>query len=184
MSALRRFALRWLPGPDWILTHLVARIPLAAPRMALYRLFGMTLLDPRTGCLMLNVDVVHAHRITIGRRSIVGPRCHLDARGGITLGDDVNVSGYTRFMTAKHEVQDPDFTASFAPITVGDRVWFGLGATVLGGVTIGEGAVVSAGAVVTKDVEPYTIVGGVPARKIGERTRDLRYELGYRPNWA
>ncbi|HMS72434.1 MAG TPA: hypothetical protein PKB03_05320, partial [Baekduia sp.] len=65
----------------------------------------------------------------------------------------------------------------------GDRAWVALGATVLGGVTIGEGAVVAAGAVVTKDVEPYSVVGGVPAVKIGDRSRGLRYELDYRPSW-
>jgi maltose O-acetyltransferase len=80
-------------------------------------------------------------------------------------------------------VQDPDFVESFAPVVIGDRVWIGLRALVLGGVTIGEGAIVAAGAVVTKDVAPYTIVAGVPAVSVGERTRGLRYELDYRPNW-
>ncbi len=55
---------------------------------------------------------------------------------------------------------------------------------VVGSVTIGEGAVVAAGAVVTKDVDPYMIVGGVPARPIRERARDLTYELSWRPDWA
>jgi len=59
-----------------------------------------------------------------------------------------------------------------------------LGATVLGGVTIGEGAVVTANATVTKDVAPYTIVGGTPAREIGSRDPNQTYELDYRPNWT
>jgi acetyltransferase-like isoleucine patch superfamily enzyme len=184
VTALRALAVRLLPSPDWILNHVVARLPYAAWRMSLYRLLGVRLADPSTGCLMLGVEVYFPTRLRIGRGTVVGPRCMLDARGGIELGDHVNVSGHSRFMTAKHEVQDPQFEATFEPIVVGDRAWIALGVTVLGGVTIGEGAVVAAGAVVTKDVPPFTIVAGSPARPIGERTRDLRYELDYRPNWA
>lgn len=86
-------------------------------------------------------------------------------------------------MTAKHDVQSPDFVAEYAPIIVGDRAWIALGATILGGVRIGEGAVVAAGSVVTRDVADFAIAAGVPARQVGERTRDLRYALDYRPNW-
>ena len=76
------------------------------------------------------------------------------------------------------------FSWKFAePIVIGDRVWIGMNATVLGGVTIGEGAVVAAGSVVTKDVPPFTVVGGVPARPIKDRERELTYRLAYRPNW-
>ena len=86
-------------------------------------------------------------------------------------------------MTAKHVVDDPGFAAVFEPIVVGDRAWIALGATVLGGVTIGEGAIVAAGAVVTHDVEPYAVVGGVQARKLRKHNRELEYTLGYRPLW-
>lgn len=181
---LKQLLVRVLPSPEWVLNHLVNRLPYAAWRMRCYQLARVRFADVRTGVLMLGVEVSHPWRLAVGRNSIVGPHVLLDARGHITLGDDVNISSHTRIQTAKHEVQDPDFTASFAPVVVGDRVWIGLGATVLGGVTIGEGAVVAAGAVVTKDVAPYTIVAGTPARAIGERTRDLRYQLDYRPNWA
>lgn len=176
--------MRLLPSPAWILNSIVNRLPYAAWRMPLYALFGVRFTDRATGCLMLGVQVHHPTGLSVGRGSIVGPHCLLDARGGIEIGANVNLTGETRFMTAKHEVQDPDFVDSYAPIVIEDRVWVALGATVLGGVRLGEGAVVCAGAVVIADVAPYTIVGGVPARKIGERTRELRYELSYRPNWA
>jgi len=183
VPSLVALAVRLLPSPDWVLNHVVAKVPYAAWRMACYRALGVKMADPRRVCVMLSVEVYHPTRLRIGTGTIVGPHCLLDARGGIELGDNVNVSGHSRFMTAKHDVQDPDFPATFEPIVVGDRAWVALGVTVLGGVTIGEGAVVSAGAVVTRDVEPFTIVAGTPARPIGVRTRDLRYELDYRPNW-
>jgi putative colanic acid biosynthesis acetyltransferase WcaF len=176
-------ASRHLPPLELILNHAVNRIPLVRPRMRCYALAGVRLEDASTGVIMLGSEVWAPRRLELGAHTIVGRHCLLDARGGLRLGRSVNVTSYSRFMTAKHLVNDPDFDAVFEPIVVEDRAWIALGATVLGGVTIGEGAVVAAGAVVTSDVEPFTIVGGIPAKPIGSRNRDLRYELLYRPNW-
>jgi acetyltransferase-like isoleucine patch superfamily enzyme len=68
-----------------------------------------------------------------------------------------------------------NFRMKSSPVIIDDYVWVGINATVLQGVRIGEGAVVAAGAVVTKNVEPYTIVGGIPAKQIGVRTKNLDY---------
>ena len=95
--------------------------------------------------------------------------------GGLTIGDSVSVSHGVMIMTGSHDVQSRHFPVKFYPIEIGDFVWIGCGAMVLQNVKIGKGAVVSAGAVVTKDVPPYTIVGGVPAKVIGHRTEDLEY---------
>ena len=73
------------------------------------------------------------------------------------------------------QYQAKDFIGRFLPITIEDYVWIGVGAVILQNVHIGKGAVICAGAVVTKDVGDYEIVGGVPAKKIGERTEDLDY---------
>ncbi len=175
---------RWLPPRAAVLNHIVNRIPVVGVRMRAYRSFGVRFEDAASGTIMLGAEVWSPARLTIGARTIVGRNCLLDARGGISIGRDVNIGSDTILMTAKHEVQDPDFVASYAPIEIGDRVWIALRATILGGVTIGEGAVVAAGAVVTRDVAPFTIVGGTPAAPIGERTRDLRYQLDYRANWV
>jgi putative colanic acid biosynthesis acetyltransferase WcaF len=151
--------------------------------MSAYRAFGVRLEERGSGVIMLGTEVYAPARLELGRGTIVGRHCLLDARGGIRIGRDVNVSSYTRFMTAKHVIDDPWFDAEFDPAIVEDRVWIAMGATVLGGVTIGEGAVVAAGSVVTRDVDPFMVVGGVPARPIRERSHDLRYQLDYRPNW-
>ena len=73
-------------------------------------------------------------------------------------------------------MQSRNFSEVHKPIKVGNHVWIGAGAIVLQGVEVGDGAVLAAGAVVVDDVPPYTIVGGVPAKKIGERVRDLDYK--------
>ena len=80
---------------------------------------------------------------------------------------------------AEHDVNDPDFKALRAPVEIGDYVFIGPRAIILPGVKIGRGAVVGAGAVVTRDVEEFEIVGGVPAKVIGERKiKNPSYKLG------
>lgn len=116
----------------------------------------------------------------IGRGCIIGDRCQLDARcGGIFMGEDVNIGTCVSLWTGSHDANDSWFRSmhKIGKITIGNRAWLGSHCVILDQVNIGEGAVVAAGAVVTKDVDPYTIVAGVPAKKIGERNKDLRYHF-------
>ena len=82
-------------------------------------------------------------------------------------------------VTADHDVQDAACAGRTRPVRIGPRAFVGSRATILPGVTIGEASVVCAGAVVTRDVEPFDIVAGVPARRVGRRVTDLRYEASY-----
>lgn len=116
--------------------------------------------------------------ITIGNHSSIGDQCVLDGRAGLTIGDSVNISTAAWIWTAQHDLQDSNFAGQEAPVVIEDYAWISSRTTILPGVTIGEGAVVATGAVVTKSVAPYEIVGGVPAKKIGERNRNLEYKLG------
>ena len=84
-------------------------------------------------------------------------------------------------ITGSHDIDDPQFTADFKPIKVGHHCWLGTGAIILQGVSIGDGAVVADGAVVTKDVPPYEVWGGVPARFIRKRSHELSYNNGRPP---
>jgi putative colanic acid biosynthesis acetyltransferase WcaF len=172
-----------VPPGAWIANTLVNRIPIASMRMRCYALMGIDFEDPRTGVIMLCTEIRAPRLLHIGRNSAIGRHCTIDARGGITIGRDVNISSDARLQTAKHLIDDPDFMHDFSPIAVGDRAWIAEAAVVLGGVSIGEGAVVAAGAVVTKDVAPFTVVGGVPAHAIRTRSQDLRYHLAWRPDW-
>ena len=174
---------RALPPPEYVLNHVVSKVPLVSARMRCYRLVGVRFEDVANTTIMLGTEVWSPRGLSIGAHSIVGRGCVLDARGGITIGRSVNIGSDTILQTAKHVVASRTFEDSYDAIVVQDRAWLALRVTVIAGVTIGEGAVVAAGAVVTRDVPPFTIVGGVPAGKIGERPRDLDYELEYRPNW-
>ena len=87
----------------------------------------------------------------------------------ITIGDNAIVSDGAYICTASHDISKGDFPLTTAPINIGAGAWVAAHACVMPGVTIGEGAVVAAGAVVTKDVPPWTVVGGNPARPIKKR---------------
>jgi len=119
-------------------------------------------------------------RIAVGQHTVVNRDVLLDGRMGLVIGDNVSISEGAAIFTLEHDPDSPDFANRGAEVRICDRAFIGARAIVLPGVTVGEGAVVAAGAVVTRDVPPYTIVGGVPARPIGERSHDLRYELNYR----
>jgi acetyltransferase-like isoleucine patch superfamily enzyme len=109
--------------------------------------------------------------IKIGRDSLVGEFTVIRGQGGVTLGDRVYTSPYTQIIAVNHVFDDPNrpfveqgITAK--GIVVEDDVWIGSGAILTDGVRVGRGAVIAAGAVVTQDVSPHTVVGGVPSRFI------------------
>lgn len=109
--------------------------------------------------------------ITIGKNVFLNMGCTFQDQGGIFI-DDGALIGHNVVLATLNHAMDPEDRATMipAPIHIGKRVWIGANATVLPGVTIGDGAIVAAGAVVTKDVPENTVVGGVPARvmrKIG-----------------
>lgn len=115
-------------------------------------------------------DLPHAH-ITIGARSLIGEGCVLRGQGGITIGDDVYLAPLVQLLAVDHDYRDLEVPISQQPIvcrgiTIEDDVWIGGGAIVVDGVRIGRHSVVAAGAVVTRDVAPFSVVGGVPARVI------------------
>jgi acetyltransferase-like isoleucine patch superfamily enzyme len=121
------------------------------------------------------------HDITIGNNTVINRFCYIDGRGPLYIGNNVNVSHYTIIHTLTHITNSPYFHAQQRPVAILDHAWIGARAIILPGVTVGEGAVVAAGATVNRDIAPYTIVAGNPAVVVGERTKDLRYKTRYFP---
>jgi maltose O-acetyltransferase len=159
----------------FVLTAAVGHVPSGRFRHAFYRgLLGMTL---GRGARVNGRAEIRVGDISIGDGTIVGHDAILDGRSGIWIGRSVNISSEVAIWTLQHDHQDPDFRSVGGPVVVHDRAWLSFRATILPGVTIGEGAVVAANATVTRDVPPYAIVAGTPAVPIAERTRDLRYTL-------
>ncbi|MBY0099492.1 sugar O-acetyltransferase [Mesobacillus maritimus] len=103
--------------------------------------------------------------IKVGKNVFINSGCRFQDQGGITIGDGVLIGHNVVLATLNHDI-DPRKRSTLhpAPISIGQDVWIGANATVVPGVTIGDGAIIAAGAVVTKDVPPNVIVGGVPAK--------------------
>ena len=127
-----------------------------------------------------NVDLRSPYRISIGKCCNINKRVVLDGRGGITIGDNVDIAQDVNIWTEQHNYNSPDFKAELAPVVIKDYVWIASRATILPGIELGEGCVVACGSVVTKNVPPYTLVAGVPAKVIGQRNKNLKYKLGSR----
>ena len=170
---IRRFAFRFKGGLEFLALTMVALIPSHVVRRALYRLFGMKI--GRSAWIYARCEIRAPRGITIGANSVVGIDGILDGRGGIVIGRNVNLSSEVAIWTAEHDANHPLFQMRLEPVVIEDFAWLSFRVTVLPGVTVARGAVVAAGSVVTKDVPPYAIVAGVPAKVIGKRTEDLRY---------
>ncbi len=115
--------------------------------------------------------------LSIANNVIVGPHNVFLIRGGLRVGNNVNISGFSFFISQSHDVNDPMAHTSLKEIVIKDGAWIATNATILPGVTVGKGAVVCAGAVVTKSVDDYAVVAGNPAVKIKERSRRIDYLL-------
>lgn len=106
------------------------------------------------------------NRVTFGKNVFINHSAILSSSGGIEFGDNVMVAPGLKIATINHDMYDRHVTYTYGKVTVKENAWIGMGVTICPGVTIGKYAVVAAGAVVTKDVPDYAVVGGVPAKVI------------------
>ena len=159
--------------------EVINRIPSRHFRIWFYRAMGAKI--GKNTVIYRRVNMLLPKRLKIGDNSSIGWNVEIDARGEIIIGNNVNISSHTKFITGSHELDDKEFKAKFKPIIIKDRAWIATGATILQGVIIGEGSVVCAGAVVTKDVPDFTVVGGVPAKILRKREYDLTYTIPKAP---
>lgn len=166
----------FLYGLAQYLVTLCGYIPSHTIRLLIYHhFFKMSIGDGST--IYGGAKLRSPWRIRIGQNSIIGEDTLLDGRGELIIGNNVNLSTGVWIWTMQHDKDSPWFAPVPGTVVIDDYAWISSRATILPNVTIGKGAVVAAGAVVTKDVLPYAVVGGVPAKIIGTRNKDLRYTL-------
>ena len=173
LKRVKRQYCRHRDGLKFLLLGLVGHVPSQRLRLAAYRIAGV-----RLGSRVViygGAEIREPKGVSIGEGSVIGHRAILDGRRGLSIGRHVNISTGVWLWTLEHDPADRAFGVKGGPIVVEDYVWLSAGVQVLTGVTIGEGAVVAAGSVVTKDVPPFAIVAGIPGRVIGERPRSLAY---------
>ncbi|MDP3987635.1 MAG: DapH/DapD/GlmU-related protein [Candidatus Levybacteria bacterium] len=166
---------------ELFILHVAGNIPSHYIRRFFYRMAGVRI--GKNSTIHTGARFYDPQNIAIGDGSIIGEGVVLDGRDKLSIGNHVDIASEVMIYNAEHDIQSPDFFASCEPVEISDYVFIGPRALILPGVKIGKGAVVAAGAVVTKDVSEFSIVGGVPASVIGERkVKDLNYRLG-RASW-
>lgn len=163
------------------LLHLIGHIPSHHIRRFFYRLAGMKIGKGST--LHMGARFYNPENISIGEDSIIGEGTVLDGRSKLMIGNHVDIASEVMIYNAEHDVNAKHFAAvesvTLEQVVIEDYVFIGARVIILPGVTIKKGAVIGAGAVVTKDVSEFTIVGGVPAKVIGERKdKNPQYKLG------
>jgi maltose O-acetyltransferase len=175
----------------WVfLCTLTGYIPSHIVRLFLYRYFFRINIGADSS-IHWRAEFNQPAGISIGHNTIIGNDAFLDGRAKqflkyrrehgypLTIGNNVSIAGEVRIYTMEHDVDSADFVEIGGPVIIEDHVVIGSRVTILPGVRLGEGAVIASGAVVTKDVPPYTVVGGVPAAFIKNRSKDLRYTLKF-----
>jgi len=160
-----------------VIAVICALVPLHSIRNFFLRLAGVRI--GKHSFIHMGVRFFYPHGVRVGQGTIVGDHCFLDGRAPLRIGNHVDIASEVMIWTSQHDIHSPDFHAIEAKVTIEDYVFVGPRAIILPGVTISRGAVVAAGAIVSKDIPSGGIFAGIPAKKIGERdTKNLHYKLG------
>ena len=160
-----------------VITHIPMR---RFRRVILKKLLGICLQD--NSCLMMHVKLYSLGRISLGSNSVVNQFCVLDGRDyHIRIGDNADIGPYTHIWTIGHDPDSPVHKTSGGDVEINDHAWIASRVTILPGVTIGRGAVVAAGSIVTKDVPEKAIVAGNPAKFVRWRKNELEYFIDFAP---
>lgn len=176
-KACRR-VLNWYWDFELMILHFVSEhCPIGPVRYALFTLSGLKMGQGST--LHMGVRFFDPKGINIGEDTIVGFGTFLDGRKEIKIGNHVDIASEVMIYNSEHDLDSEEFTAREEAVVIGDYVFIGPRAIIMPGVKIGKGAVIAGGAVVTKDVDEFIVVGGIPAKVIGERkNKNPKYHLG------
>jgi acetyltransferase-like isoleucine patch superfamily enzyme len=162
----------------WVfILHIVGFFPSHFVRRFFYRISGVKI--GKGSALHMGTRFYFPSNISIGEDTIIGESAVLDGRASIRIGSHTDFASEVMIYNAWHDIEDPNFSAISKPVEIGDFVFIGPRSIILPGVKIGNGAVIAAGSVVTKDIGEREVVGGVPAKPIKERElKDFHYRLG------
>ncbi len=162
----------------WLMIlRFVGFIPLHFVRKIFYLASGIDM--PFDSTIHIGANFFKPSNITIGHDTIIGDHCFMDGRAPLKIGNHVGIASQVLIYNDEHDINSPDYGNSFGPVEIGDYVFIGPRAIILPNIKIGKGAVVAAGAIVTKDIPEFEIWGGVPAKKISDRKIDNpNYRLG------
>lgn len=167
----------WILDVELLIVNSAGFVPSHTFRLLIYMLAGVHI--GKGSRIHMGARFFYPENISIGDGTIIGDNVFLDGREKLIIGNHVDMASSIMIYNSEHDINSEDFKAITATVEIGDYVFIGPRAIILPGVKIGKGAIIAAGAVVTKHVSDYKIVGGVPAEVIGERKiKDLHYKLG------
>ncbi|MEK7112610.1 MAG: acyltransferase [Patescibacteria group bacterium] len=167
----------WWLDFELMLLRWAGHVPLHSFRKLCYVLSGMKI--GRGSTLHMWASFFNPCNISIGEGTIIGDHVFLDGRAALKIGNHVDIASEVMIYNSEHDLESVDFHAREEAVEIGDYVFIGPRAIILPGVNVGKGAVVAAGAVVSKNVPDFAIVGGIPAAVIGERkNKNPKYRLG------
>lgn len=159
-----------------LLRH-AGHIPIHTVRIFLYRLAGITI--GRGSKIHMWCNFYFPKNINIGQDTIIGDHAFLDGRETLKIGNHVAIASQVLIYNSQHDIDSEDFKPVSGQVTIEDHTFIGPRVIILPGVTIGRGAIVASGAVVTRNVDPFTVVGGIPAKFIRHRKLvNPQYRLG------
>ncbi len=144
-------------------------------------MYGMGIRLGNGAVILTECRFAKGRNVIIGEGSVINNHCFIDNRGKITVGRNSSISIGTWILTMGHDIESPEFRAVIKEVSIGSHVWICARCIIQPGVVIGDGAVVLPGTVVCKDVSPFSIVGGVPARIVGSRKLNPNYVLNWNP---
>lgn len=158
-----------------ITNSVINRLPAWWLRKLLYQALGMKI--GKYCRIGLGTIVIYPKQIRMGDRVIINEHCFLDGRGGITVGDNVSISIYSKIITASHDINSDTFMYQHSPVNIDSFVFVGAAAILLEGTHLGKGCCIGAGSIVKGNYEAGSIYVGNPVKKLGERKSEYKYEL-------
>lgn len=178
INKYKKLKSRILPGWEWWFTNsFLYNFPSKRFRNHQLKRMGMTFKgDAR---IYAGFHIRNPKGIVLENGVSIGPKVLLDGRMGLTIKEGAVIGYGAIIWTLNHDYNDIHFCGKGAPVTIGRHAWVCSNSIILPGITIGEGAVVASGAIVTHDVPPFCVVGGVPAKVIGQR-ENKEYDYGYK----
>ena len=167
-------------GLLYLANRIISRVPSHSVRLFFYRhVMGFSIGQGSFIFMDAWFDTKGEGSFVMGHHSVVNQKCRLDNRGRLVIGNNVAIAADVCILTADHDLNASDFPGRHRQVSIGDHAFIGTRALLLPGVTIGQGAAVAAGSVVTKDVPEFAIVAGCPAKQIGKRNGPFAYEATY-----
>jgi maltose O-acetyltransferase len=177
LKKIKRCIKELCPGYEWwYINSWLYNFPSIRFRNWKLRKMGMTM--SKNVRLYAGFHIRNPKGIVLEDGVSIGPKVLLDGRNGLTIRKNAVIGYEAIIWTMNHDYNDVNFRTNGGPVEIGENAWVCSRSIILPNIKIGEGAVVASNAVVTKDVPPYTIVGGIPAKVIGHR-EEKEYQYGY-----